>query len=122
MSLQNDDDALFFLERFGLKVESRGISYCVNPEGKNGTRELIRLTRKATGQQVRGHVNTSDFIRSKRRARCIHGLSLVMFAAKPWERFKYEARQEGIPLATLSRPCFPLSIDLNHHAPHHHRQ
>lgn len=103
MSFLCDDDAVFFLEHFGLKVESLGLSYCVNPEGKNGTRELIRLTRKTTGQQVRGYVNTSDFIHSKPRARCMHGLSLVMFAARPWNEFKADNEGEPITPANVRR-------------------
>lgn len=95
MSFRTDDDAHFFLERFGLKVKSRGLSYCLNPEGKNGTREAITLTRKATGQEVRGYVTSSDFIDSKPRARCVHGLSLVIFASRPWVKFK--ADNEGEP-------------------------
>lgn len=105
MSFYTDDDAHYWLERFGLKVKSRGLSYCLNPEGKHGTRETITLTRQ-TGEQVKGYINTSDFINSKPRARCVHGLSLVLFAARPWDRFKHDANGEGIPLATLRREWY----------------
>lgn len=106
MSFRIDDDALFFLERFGLKVESRGLSRHLNPEGKHGIREAISLTRRSTGEQARGYVSTSDFMGSKPRVRCLHGLSLVIFAARPWVDFKEDSRGEGIPLATLRREWY----------------
>lgn len=101
MSLRNDDDALYFLERFNLKVRRVGMRHVLNPEGKPAWRDTIYLSR--AGKQVRAYVFADDFRNSVPKARLVHGMSLVLFADRPYDRFKWDARQEGIPAQALRR-------------------